>query len=105
PRLAPGVRLAGQMQESAFKDPPWLIERDGAGYVQVTELLYHVAELCTGENTFEAIAAGLTAAGQPVRPDTIQRLVAQMLIPLGLVPTADGSVAQVGRQRSSLLAI
>src|SRR4051812_27071551 len=25
PALAPGVNLAGQMQESAFEDPPWLI--------------------------------------------------------------------------------
>src|SRR5579884_2027791 len=105
PRLAPGIRLAGQMHESAFKDPPWLIEREGAGYVQVTELLYHIAEQCTGENDYAAIAARLTAAGQPVRPDTIQRLVAQMLIPLGLIAAADGTVVPVSRQRSSLLSI
>ena len=28
PILAPGVHLAGQMHESAFEDPPWLIERE-----------------------------------------------------------------------------
>src|SRR5579884_4529490 len=65
PRLAPGIRLAGQMHESAFKEPPWLIEREGAGYVQVTALLYRTAEQCTGANTFDGIAANLTAAGLP----------------------------------------
>lgn len=105
PRLAPGVKLAGQMQESAFKEPPWLLERDGAGYVQVTELLYRIAEQSTGDHGYDAIAANLTDAGLPVRADTIQRLVAQMLIPLGLVAMADGSVAPVSKQRSSLLSI
>lgn len=33
PRLTPGVEPAGQMQESAFVDPPWLLERKDAGYV------------------------------------------------------------------------
>src|SRR5207248_6312744 len=44
PKLAPGVTLAGQMKESAFKNPPWLIEREDAGYVQVPEVLYRIAE-------------------------------------------------------------
>jgi hypothetical protein len=44
PKLAPGVDLAGQMQESAVVNPPWLLEREEAGYIQVTELLYRVAE-------------------------------------------------------------
>jgi putative peptide zinc metalloprotease protein len=88
------VRLAGQYQESAYTDPPWLIERGDAGYVHITPLIYRVAELCTGENTYDDIARKLTEAGTPVQPQTIQRLVGQLLIPRGLVVAADGSVAQ-----------
>jgi putative peptide zinc metalloprotease protein len=97
PKLAPGVQPAGLFKESAFVDPPWLIEREDAGYVHVTPLIYRVAELCTGENTYEDIARKLTEAGTPVQPQTIQRIVAQLLIPRGLVQTADGQVAQVSQ--------
>src|SRR5438034_995771 len=41
PRLADGVELAGEMVESAFKSPPWLVSRDGR-YIQVSKLLYVV---------------------------------------------------------------
>ena len=56
PRLAPGVKPAGQMQESAFVDPPWLVERRGEGYVQLPHLLYRIAELVDGQRTLEDIA-------------------------------------------------
>ena len=78
------------MRESAFENPPWLLEREGAGYVQVTELLYRIAEQSTGTNTVEQIAANISAAGKPVNPITVRSLVAQLLIPRGLVEMADG---------------
>src|SRR3954454_7583031 len=55
PRLADGVTPAGQMRESAFVDPPWLIDRRGQGYVQVTELLHRIAEVLDGQHTHEQI--------------------------------------------------
>src|SRR5581483_11724750 len=85
PKLAPGVKLAGQFKESAFVDPPWLIEREDAGYVHVTELIYRIAELSTGENTYDDIARKLTEAGTPVQPQTIERIVGSLLVPRGLV--------------------
>ena len=105
PALVQGVKLAGQMPESAFKDPPWLVEREDTGYVQVTQLLYQVCEQCTGQQTPAEIAERLTAAGRPVRPETIERLVAQMLIPLGLVAKSDGSAMPTSRTRGLLLAV
>jgi putative peptide zinc metalloprotease protein len=99
------VRLAGQMQESAFLNPPWLLEREGAGYVQVTELLYRIAEQATGNNTVEQIAANLGAAGKPVNPITVRSLIAQLLIPRGLVEMADGSVVPVAQGGPSPLAL
>jgi len=94
PKLAPDVKLAGQYLESAYADPPWLIERGDSGYVHVTQLIYRAAELCDGQNTYEDIARKLGEAGTPVQAETIQRLVGQLLIPRGIVMGADGSVAQ-----------
>ena len=97
--------MAGQMQESAFENPPWLLERDGAGYVQVTELLYRIAEQSTGSNTVEQIAANISASGKPVNPITVRSLIAQLLIPRGLVEMADGSVVPVAQGGPSPLAL
>ena len=93
------------MQESAFENPPWLLEREGAGYVQVTELLFRIAERCTGSNTVEDIAAAISAAGKPVSPTTVRTLVAQLLIPRGLVDMADGSVVPVAAGAASPLGL
>lgn len=105
PKLAPNIKLMGQMQGSAFVDPPWLLEREDQGYVQVTELLYRVAERCDGQHTAEEIAQSITQAGTPVNPATIQGLIAQMLVPRGLVQTADGQVAEVSRSGPSPLSV
>ena len=105
PRLAPSVKLAGQMRESAFVKPPWLIEREGAGYCQVTELLYRIAELCDGEHTPDEIAARVAqATGRNVSADNVRALIARQLLPRGLVATADGRhvAADCGPTRSPL---
>ncbi len=93
PRLAPGVKLAGQMRESAFVDPPWLIEREGQGYVQVTELLYRIAERCDGQHTLSEIARGVSEqAGRSVSEDNVRQLVATQLLVRGLVIARNGKV-------------
>jgi putative peptide zinc metalloprotease protein len=103
PSLAPGVTLAGQMKESAFKEPPWLIEREEAGYVQVPELLYRIAEQCDGTHTVEEIAASASeSSGQNLPPDAVHRLIAGQLIQKGLVATGDGKVAIANRLGSPL---
>jgi putative peptide zinc metalloprotease protein len=93
------------MQESAFLNPPWLLEREGAGYIQVTELLYRIAEHCNGIRTVDEIAEAISAAGKPVNPATVRTLIAQLLIPRGLVEMADGSVVPVASGASSPLAL
>jgi putative peptide zinc metalloprotease protein len=93
------------MQESAFVDPPWLLEREGAGYIQMTELLFRIAELCTGEHSVEDIAARISADGKPVNPITVRGLIAQLLIPRGLVRAGDGSVARVATAGPSPLTL
>ena len=52
PQLAPNVELSGEMQESGFAKQQWLAQRDGR-FIQLTELLYRVAEQADGERTHE----------------------------------------------------
>jgi putative peptide zinc metalloprotease protein len=81
------------MQGTGFTDRQWLIRRDGR-FIQVSELLYRVAEQANGERTLEEIAEAVTAATDwIVTPDNIRVLLETKLIPLGLIATADGSVA------------
>ena len=97
PRLAPGLRLAGQMRESAFVEPPWLLEREGAGYIQLTELLYRGVEQCTGQRSVEDIADQVSlATGRRVSADNVRYLLARCLLPRGLVLPANGATVPPG---------
>jgi putative peptide zinc metalloprotease protein len=91
------------MRESAFEDPPWLIDRSGEGYVQVTELLYRIAEVLDGEHSFDQIAAHVAeATGRPVTADNVRQLVESQFARKGLVAFADGRVAHAVGSRSLL---
>ena len=106
PQLAPGVKLAGQLRESAFKNPPWLIEREDSGYVQVTELLYRIAEACDGQRDLAEIAKIVSEkTGRSVSPDNVRVLVGTQLLLKGLVPAADGRVVGSAGNGRSLLAL
>ncbi|MBV9280627.1 MAG: site-2 protease family protein, partial [Chloroflexi bacterium] len=91
PGLAPGVDLTGEMPDSAYDKAQWLIQRDGR-FVQVTELLYRVAEQIDGERTIDEIAGAVSRAiGRNVSADNVRHLLVTKLIPAGLVATADGT--------------
>lgn len=93
PKLAPEVELSGEMQESGFENQQWLVQRQGR-FIQLTELLYRVAEQANGERTHEEMAAGVSEAiGRKVSADNVRQLV-KKLIPMGLVVKADGTVAE-----------
>jgi hypothetical protein len=59
PALAANVELLGEMQERGFEESQWLARRDDR-FVQLTELLYRVAETADGESTHEAMVAKVT---------------------------------------------
>lgn len=105
PRLAPNVELSGEMHEGGFADKQWLLQRDGR-FVQVTELIYRVAEQATGDHTLDEMAHGVSdATGRRVSADNVRYLLVNKLIPMGLVEKADGTVAEVagaGAPRSAL---
>jgi outer membrane lipoprotein-sorting protein len=110
PARAPNVHAIGEMQGVGFKDRQWLVQHDGR-FLQLTELLYRVVEQANGERKLEEIAEAVTESTDwMVDADGVRRLIQTKLIPLGLVATADGSVAPrggsaVGHQPPSPLAV
>ena len=91
PTLAPNVQLVGEMPETGFMDRQWLVQRGGR-FMQVTELLYRVAEQANGERTLEEIAVGVTEATDwMVSADNVRQLIQIKLIPAGLISPVGGS--------------
>src|SRR5437773_8907331 len=96
PALAPNVQLVGEMQGMGFKDRQWLIQRGGQ-FIQLTELLYRLAEQTNGERTLEEIAKGVTESTDWIVDSTdVRQLIQTKLMPSGLIATGDGSVAPRG---------
>jgi outer membrane lipoprotein-sorting protein len=109
PALAPGVELVGEMQGTGFTDRQWLIVRDGR-FIQLTEILYRIAELADGRRNWQEIAAGVTQSTDwTVSADNVRHLILAKLMPLGLIAAADGLAASreasagESRARSPLL--
>src|SRR5919197_4052296 len=99
PRLAPSVRLVGEFQGSGFADPQWLIEREGQ-FVQVTDLLYRLAEQLDGTRTIEEIAERLTAVTEwSITSADVGHLIQAKLVPLRLVQTDEDGLAVVTDRR------
>src|SRR5256714_2548671 len=89
PKLADGIELAGEMVESAFKSPPWLISRDGR-YIQVSRLLYVVAEQCDGSHTLDDVARTVSdSIRRKVGPDDVKVIVGN-LMRAGIVALPEG---------------
>jgi outer membrane lipoprotein-sorting protein len=89
PMLAPYVYLIGEMPGTGFTERQWLIQRDGR-FIQVTKLLYRVAEQANGERTLEEMAKGVTESTDwIVDADDVRQLIQTKLIPLGLIARAD----------------
>jgi putative peptide zinc metalloprotease protein len=112
PVLAPGVRLAGEMQGTAFDRSQWLIDRDGR-FLQVSEPLYRVAEQIDGTRTRAEVAAAVAeATGWAVTEEHVREIVRLKLLPAGVVldaydlpvvlPAAPRSPLQVAMRMKAL---
>jgi putative peptide zinc metalloprotease protein len=100
PRLADNIELAGEMVESAFKSPPWLISRDGR-YIQVSKLLYVVAEQCNGKRTLDEIARVVSDSIQrKVGPEDIKVIVGNLML-AGIVALPEGFQAPQAQANSA----
>ena len=95
PALAPDVELLGEMQETGFKEPQCLVRR-GERFIQLTELLYRVAEQADGRSTHREIAERVTRSTDwLVSPENVRQLLASKLLPLGIVALAEGEALQI----------
>jgi putative peptide zinc metalloprotease protein len=102
PALAPGVVLSGQMEESAFQEEPALVQKDGR-FIQLTELLFLVVKNIDGKRTVDEIAAAVDKEhDKDISPDDVRKLIAEKLMPIGIVATRDGKVAVSQTSRSPL---
>jgi putative peptide zinc metalloprotease protein len=102
PALAPNVVIGADLEESAFVDPPALVQKDGR-FIQLTDLLFQIVRQIDGQRSIEDIAGALeTDDGSRVSPDDVRKLIAEKLLPIGLVQTADGRVVTSPTARSPL---
>jgi len=101
PRLAPEVKLAGELEDTGYATQQWIAERDGA-FVQLTELLYRALEQVDGTRSIDEIAKAISDKMQrPYTADNVRRLL-QKLVPLGLVLDAQGNAAPPPEGASAL---
>src|SRR4051794_20642279 len=102
---AHGIELIGEFEGSGFKQTPHLARRADGQVVQLTQLLYLVAEACDGQRDVEAIADVVSDQyGRRVTRDNVQFLVDEKLRPLGVLAGADGSTPRLAK-RTPLLAL
>jgi putative peptide zinc metalloprotease protein len=96
PKLAEGIELIGEYEDSGYKEPPSIARRADGQVIQLPKLLFFVAERTDGKRTYEQIAERVTeATGRGVSGDDIRFLVNEKLRPLGVLAQADGSSPQV----------
>jgi putative peptide zinc metalloprotease protein len=106
PMLAPFVQLMGELEGTGFRDRQWLIQRNRR-FLQVTELLYRIAEHADGRRTLPEIATAVSVAmDRLVSSDQVAQVIGRVLIPRGLIiPPAGYRVAQTPDRVRSPLAV
>lgn len=84
--LADGVELLGEYEGSGFKEPRYNVRRPGGEMVQLTELLYLIAEEIDGKRSLEEIAERVSErVGKTVTADNVKTLVENNLAPDGFI--------------------
>ncbi len=85
PDLGPGTTLLGEVLGSGFQESMWLVQIDGR-FVQLTELLYRVAEQCDGTRSLDEVAANVAATTEwQMNADDAAYLLIHKLIPARIV--------------------
>ncbi|MDQ6777970.1 MAG: hypothetical protein M3071_17570 [Actinomycetota bacterium] len=98
PRLADGVELIGEFEDSGFKQAPFIARRADGQVVQLPKMLYHLAEQIDGEATVENIAQRFgDAIKRQVEASDVQMLIDEQLRPLGIVAQADGDSIELNK--------
>jgi putative peptide zinc metalloprotease protein len=89
------VTLLGEYEGSGYTTPHYLARRASGSVVQLTELLFLVADACDGNRSADQIAAQVSERyGKQLSADNVESLLGK-LRPLGVVTAADGSTPEV----------
>ncbi|QIN80542.1 hypothetical protein GBA65_20795 [Rubrobacter marinus] len=89
------MELIGEMEESGFRDRQWLARR-GDRFVQLSELLYRVAEEVDGGSTHEEMAERLTRSTDwAFTAENVRQIAQSKLVPLGILAPEDGEAQGV----------
>ncbi len=104
PRLADGVELLGEYQDSGYRQPPSLVRRPDGQVIQMSALLYRVTSRIDGTRDPAAIA-GLVSddLGRSLNADQVRYLVVAKLLPLGII--ADAGTPAAAPRANPLLAL
>jgi putative peptide zinc metalloprotease protein len=96
PRLADGVELIGEYQDSGYREPPSIARRADGQVILLPEVLFRLAASADGRRRYEEIAARVGKATRlGISPDDTRFLVEEKLRPLGILAGPDGHSPQV----------
>ena len=85
-RLAPGTELLGQWQGSAYRVAPYLIRRADGQHLQVSRLLYQLADSVQSTSAPDELASRLSrSTGRDISVDNVVHLLRTKLVPLGIL--------------------
>jgi putative peptide zinc metalloprotease protein len=105
PKLAQGIELIGEYEDSGYKEPPSIARRADGQIIQLPRMLYLIAEQADGQSSYETIAERVSEeSGRGVSPDNVRFLVDEKLRPLGVLAQADGSSPEL-QKADPLLAL
>jgi putative peptide zinc metalloprotease protein len=97
-RLLPGVELLGRVEGSGLREAPYYVRRPDGEVVQLSRLLYVLADLARPGRSLEQIARSAGAElERNIRPEQLRYVLEQKLHPLGLVAGSDGSSPKLER--------
>src|SRR5919108_3434959 len=97
-RLLSGVELLGRVEGSGLREAPYYVRRADGEVVQLSRLLYVVAEHAGPGRSLEQIGRDAGAELQlNIRPEQVHYVLEHKLLPLGLVAGPDGSAPRLER--------
>ncbi|MEA2477893.1 MAG: putative peptide zinc metalloprotease protein [Actinomycetota bacterium] len=97
PQLANDVDLIGEYEGSGYKEPHFIARRSDGQVLQLSELLFLVANEVDGSRDYTQIAERVSERfGKTVSAENVGVLI-EKLTPLGIVRPADGSQQELER--------
>jgi putative peptide zinc metalloprotease protein len=106
PRLAPGVELIGEYEDSGFKESPYIVRRPDGQVVQLSRLLFLLAAEADGTRDLGQLATAVSLRfGRSLSPDNVAFLIDTKLRPAGLIGSRHGRTLTSVRRADPLLAL